>query len=270
MNNQPIGIMDSGIGGLTAVKALIEKLPNESLIYVGDNARLPYGPRQPEEVARFVVEIGKFLENKGAKLLLIACNTATVAGLYIAQQSLSIPVIGMIEPGTIQAVETTQNHHYVVFATEGTVNSHAYQKAIQKMDVNAKVTEIACPAFVTLVEQNHWNDSLAKQAIHDALNQIEDEEADTLILGCTHFPILEECMSEMTTMNFVNPGKASIKQIEQTLKETNQQADKTKGEYVFYTTGDKEGFAFFIEKWLGIENYKLRRLKEEELMNGNH
>lgn len=268
MDNRPIGIMDSGIGGLTAVKELCRQLPNESFIYVGDNARLPYGPREVDEVARFVLEIGHFLEKKGAKLLLIACNTATVAGLYRAQKELSIPVIGMIQPGSQAAVKASKHHHYAVFATEGTVNSHAYKKAITEMDQQAKVTEIACPSFVTLVEQHHWNDSLAQLAVREAVTKIDDDFVDTLILGCTHFPILKECIEQEVTMNLVDPGKESISDVAEFLNTHQIQADKTPGKAMFYTTGNKEGFATFIDDWLKLSDYTLEELNERDLIYG--
>lgn len=266
MDNRPIGIMDSGIGGLTAVKALMDMMPNESFIYVGDVARLPYGPRSQEEVAQFVLEIGRFLEKQGVKLLLIACNTATVAGLEKAQEALSIPVIGMIHPGAKAASQATRNHHYGVFATEGTVKSKAYTQTIQSFDAQSKVSEVACPSFVTLVEQDHWNDCYTSVAVQEAFEQFEDKDIDTLILGCTHFPILQPAIVEQLPreMTLINPGAESIFEVKQTL-ENREALSNTEAQHVFYTTGDCEGFQHFVTNWLEILNPVVRHLDEKEL-----
>lgn len=266
MTKQAIGVMDSGLGGLTAVKAIMEQLPQESIIYVADTARLPYGPRSSQEVSDFVIQIGHFLESKNVKMLVIACNTATVAGLARAQQELSIPVIGMIYPGSHAAVETTSNHHYLVFATEGTVNSHAYREMIESMDSQAIVTEIACPSFVTLVEQGNWSGSLVDMAIHEAFEAVDDDQVDTLILGCTHFPILSDAIQEESPypVSLVNPGEASVKEIYQYLDEQDKISHGL-ATYEFYTTGDVEGFEYFMERILPIEHASITHLKVEVL-----
>lgn len=266
MDNRPIGIMDSGVGGLTAVKALMEQLPHESFIYVGDMARLPYGPRAQEEVATFVEEIGYFLEKNNVKLLLIACNTATVAGLELVQKQLSIPVVGMIHPGSVAATRASRNHHYGVFATEGTVKTQAYKKMIQSLDEQAVVTEVACPSFVTLVEQHHWQDALAEVAVEEAFEQLMDDAIDTLILGCTHFPILQPVIESEAPhhMTLINPGAASIQEVQKTL-EKEDALSMDEAQYVFYTTGDVEGFEGFIQDWLGVLNPIVLHLDEKEL-----
>ncbi len=190
MTSQPIGFLDSGVGGLTVVKEALKQLPNESIVFLGDQARLPYGPRPTEEVAHFVQQIAGFLLDQQIKALVLACNTATAAALPILQAKLSIPVVGVIDSGSQTAVKVSTGQHIGVIATEGTIKSHAYQSAISHLAPNASIEGSACPDFVTAVEADKYHDPQTNQLVADQLQYFKAHPVDTLILGCTHFPLL--------------------------------------------------------------------------------
>ena len=207
-DNAPIGIFDSGFGGLTVARAIAELMPNERLVYVGDSARCPYGPRDQEEVRGFVEEIGSYLVGEGVKLIVIACNTATAAGLELAQQRFDVPVIGVVEPGARAAARTTHNRRVGVIATKGTVESGAYSRAIRAIDAGITVFSTPTPRFVEIAEQGIRFaegplEDLTSQAskvyvrpefqeiAQDYLDPLRRCEVDTLVLGCTHFPLLK-------------------------------------------------------------------------------
>ena len=207
-NDAPIGIFDSGFGGLTVARDIARKLPNESLIYLGDSARGPYGPRPLSKVDEFVQQIGSWLVSRGVKLIVIACNTATAAGLSHAQQTLPVPVIGVVEPGARAAAHATKNRRVGVIATKATVESDAYTKAIRHIDAGITVFSTATPRFVDIAEQGvkmaegpieEYTSLASKVYIRPAFQEIAQDyldplrrcEIDTLVLGCTHFPLLK-------------------------------------------------------------------------------
>lgn len=188
----PIGIFDSGLGGLTIFKALRKLLPSESLIYFGDSAHVPYGSKSKETVTRFSLEISRFLESKDIKLLIIACNTASALALEEVIKNVSVPVIGVITPGARAAARATENKKIAVIGTEATVNSGAYAAALKKINKNLKVASHACPLFVPLIEENFAGEPAAKLVIEKYLAPLKKAGADTLILGCTHYPIIKK------------------------------------------------------------------------------
>ncbi len=196
----PIGIFDSGVGGLTVLKAIHKTLPHENLIYLGDTARLPYGTKSPETVTSYAIQAAGKLVERGIKMLVIACNTATAAALPALREAFApLPVLGVIEPGANAAVNTTKNGHIAVIATEGTIKGKAYQKAIASLDDNIKVTGQACTLFVHLAEEG-WADGplvegIAARYLKDIFNPQQSSKPDTLLLGCTHFPPLREALS---------------------------------------------------------------------------
>ncbi|MCU7257859.1 glutamate racemase, partial [Pseudomonas aeruginosa] len=187
--NRPIGVIDSGVGGLTVAKEIMRQLPNETIYYLGDIGRCPYGPRSGEEVKQFTTEIAQKLVEFDIKMLVIACNTATAVALEHLQNILPIPVIGVIEPGARTAIMTTKNQNVLILGTEGTIKSEAYRKHIKRINPNVEVYGIACPSFAPLVEQMRYNDpTITSIVIHQTLKQWRNSEADTVILGCTHYP----------------------------------------------------------------------------------
>lgn len=188
----PIGVFDSGIGGLTVVRELIRQLPNESIIYFGDTARVPYGPKSPDTVLRYSREIVSFLEDQGVKAVVVACNTATAHALPALKEENSLPIVGVIEPGARAAARATRSGRVGVIGTQGTINSRAYERAIEALSPDSDITAIACPLFVPLVEEG-WLDTEATRLIaQEYLTPLRDAEVDTVVLGCTHYPLLKK------------------------------------------------------------------------------
>lgn len=211
-SNAPIGVFDSGFGGLTVLSELVRSMPDENVIFVGDSARCPYGPRDLREVREFALQICDWLVAQGCKLVIIACNTATAAGLQAAQKRFPIPIIGVVDPGARAAAHATRTRNVGVIATQGTVSSGAYDRAIGNIDAGIKVTSLATPEFVEMVESRFRDEDAApamqdgvarlfdedhylKEA-EDILAPLRDEPIDTLVLGCTHFPIIRELISD--------------------------------------------------------------------------
>ncbi len=188
-NAQPIGIFDSGVGGLTVFREIARALPGYPLIYLGDSARVPYGTKSPETIVRYSLEAAQHLSERGISMLVVACNTATAAALPYLKKRLSIPVIGVIEPGAQAAVERTSGRVGVI-ATEGTVKSKSYTRAIKALNPNVEVIESAAPLFVALAEEGWANTHVAREVATIYLEPLMDAGIDTLVLGCTHYPIL--------------------------------------------------------------------------------
>ncbi len=197
MNDAPIGVFDSGIGGLTVVAELMRQLPNERIIYFGDTARVPYGPKSVETVQRYSREITGWLESEGVKAIVVACNTATAHALPVLQEEFALPVIGVVQPGARAAVRATRTGRIGVIGTAGTIASGAYDRAIHTIDPSAFVAGKPCPLFVPLVEEG-WLDSDATRLIAcEYLTPLQSERVDTLVLGCTHYPLLKPLLSQI-------------------------------------------------------------------------
>ncbi len=197
VNNKPIGVFDSGIGGLTVVRELMRQLPNESIIYFGDTARVPYGPKSPETVIRYSREITTFLKNQGVKAVVVACNTATAHALPTLRKEFDVPIIGVIGPGSRAAARATKTGNVGVIGTQGTINSHAYERAIAHELPTANIIVRACPLFVPLVEEG-WLESDATSLIaSEYLDGFVEAKIDTLVLGCTHYPLLKRTIGEV-------------------------------------------------------------------------
>jgi len=187
---RPIGVFDSGIGGLTVVKALRDLLPNENIFYLGDTARVPYGPKSPETVQRYAVELAGMLMGKNAKALVIACNTVSSVALPLLTQKFSVPIIGVIEPGARAALQATRNWHIGVIGTRATIRSGAYEKALRAAASNVRVSSRACPLLVPLIEEGLLDDDVTDRMIMRYLEPMVADGIDTLVLGCTHYPLL--------------------------------------------------------------------------------
>jgi glutamate racemase len=195
----PIGVFDSGVGGLTVLRALRERLPDESLLYLGDTARLPYGTKSPETVIRYAEQAARVLVRRGVKLLVIACNTASAVALeHLGQVFWPLPVIGVVEPGAEAACAASRSGEILVIATEGTVRGGAYERAIMARRADARVVQIACPLFVALAEEGWVDGPIAGAIAHRYLDAAlrEHAAADCLVLGCTHFPVLRAAIAE--------------------------------------------------------------------------
>lgn len=197
IQNRPIGIFDSGIGGLTVLKELIHVLPDENTIYLGDTARVPYGIRSPETVVRYSFENTKFLSSKDIKILVIACNTASSVSLDAIKSRVSIPVIGVIEPGAKAAVRATKSGKIGVIGTEATIRSGAYAKRIKAIDRSLEVFGLACPLFVPLVEEGWTEGQITAMIAEKYLSDLKNSGIDTIVLGCTHYPLLKKVIAEV-------------------------------------------------------------------------
>src|SRR3954468_5258397 len=193
----PIGVFDSGIGGLTVAHEVIRQLPHESIVYFGDTARVPYGPKSPDTVRRYSREIASFLRDQGVKNIVIACNTATAHALNVLRDEMDMPVIGVVEPGARAAVAATKQGHIGVIGTVGTIKSGAYERAIRALDPDGMSTARACPRFGPLVEEG-WTDHDATRLVaREYLEPLIAAEIDTLVLGCTHYPLLKPLLREV-------------------------------------------------------------------------
>ena len=211
----PIGVFDSGIGGLTVVHAIMRQLPEESIIYFGDTARVPYGPKSPETVLRYSREIAGYLRDQGVKALVVACNTATAHALPALVAELPIPVVGVVGPGARAAVQATRTNSVGVVGTVGTINSGAYERAIRDARPDATITTRACPLFVPLVEEGWLDHEATRLVAREYLSPMAAANVDTLVLGCTHYPLLKPMISEV-----VGPGVRLIDSAEETAAET--------------------------------------------------
>jgi glutamate racemase len=268
-DNAPIGVFDSGFGGLTVAREIAKALPNESIVYLGDSARCPYGPRDLAEVDGFVQQIGSFLVKRGVKLIVIACNTATAAGLAHAQRTFPVPVIGVVEPGARAAAHATRNRRVGVIATKGTVESGAYTNAIRNIDAGITVFSVATPKFVEIAELGirmaegpiESYTSLAskvyirpefQEIAKDYLEPLRRCEVDTLVLGCTHFPLLKSLIGGVVgrKVTLISSAKEAARDVREILDRHNQHADSASpATYEFYTTGnDVEEFRSFGQR----------------------
>jgi glutamate racemase len=216
-NSAPIGVFDSGMGGLTVVRELMNQLPNESIIYFGDTARVPYGPKSPDTVLRYSREITSYLKDEGVKALVIACNTATAHALPALRREFDIPIVGVIEPGARAAAAVTKSKKVGVIGTAGTIRSRAYEKEIKKLLPDVELTAQACALFVPLVEEG-WVDTEPTRAIaRNYLAPFVSAEVDTLVLGCTHYPLMKTVIG-----NVVGRDVRLIDSAHETARETGE------------------------------------------------
>ena len=261
--NLPIGIFDSGVGGLTVYRALHERLPNERFVYLGDTARVPYGTKSLATVERYAVENSRFLQAHRIKLLVVACNTASALALPAIRKAVTVPVMGVIEPGSRAAVEIADGQKIGVIATEATVQSHAYAQAIAAMTAGVDVIERACPLFVSLAEEGWANSDVARTVAQDYLREFKQTTIGALVLGCTHYPILRDVISETvgTNINLIDSGAATARDVETLLEKSSLNHDEPLELYQerrlcddldhFYVTDAAERFAKVAERFLG-------------------
>lgn len=258
----PIGIFDSGVGGLTVYRALHERLPNEHFVYLGDTARVPYGTKSLATVERYGIENAKFLEAHGIKLLVVACNTASALALPAIRNAVEVPVIGVIEPGARAAIAVAAGKQIGVIATEATVQSGAYTSAIARLDSLTEVTERACPLFVPLAEEGWAETEVARAVAEQYLVDFRKLDLGALVLGCTHYPILRDLISEVigAAVPLIDSGEAAAREV-QLLLESSQlagpAADSRERRLCddldhFYVTDAAERFAKVAERFLGM------------------
>lgn len=213
MTWKSIGIFDSGVGGLTVLREIMQVLPQEDTLYFGDTARVPYGTKSPETVTRYAGEIASFLIKRDIKLLVVACNTASAVALPTLKRRLSIPVVGVIEPGARRAVEVTRSGRIGVIGTAGTIRSSAYTRAIKRLKPDAEVLTRACPLFVPLAEEGWVDNQVARLTAQTYLHELKESSVDTLVLGCTHYPLLKPMIAEV-----MGPGVTLVDSAEETAR----------------------------------------------------
>lgn len=260
----PIGVIDSGVGGLTVAKAIMELLPNETIYYIGDTARCPYGPRTGKEVRNFTWEMAKALQEMNVKMLVIACNTATAVALTSLQKYMPFPVLGVINAGARAAAKQTKKNEIVVLATEGTIKSGAYEEAVLSLSSKAKVIPLACPTFVPLVESGEYEGDFAQALIEKGLEPLQGERFDTVILGCTHYPILQKQIEAVVGENVsvLSSAEETAKDVESILRYNNRlRTTATPPQHVFHASGSVPIFRSIAERWLERGELDVRRIQ---------
>ncbi len=265
MSNAPIGIFDSGVGGLTVGRAILDQLPNESTIYIGDTARGPYGPRPLAEVREFALETLDFLVEQGVKALVIACNTASAAMLRDARERYKVPVIEVIQPAVRRAVAATRTGHIGVIGTRATIDSKAYLDAFAAAP-QLQITSIACPLFVEFVERGETSGAEITKIARDYLAPVMEAKVDTLVLGCTHYPLLTGVISYVMGegVTLVSSAEETAKDLYRTLVENNLLRDARGGSptHKFLATGDAKAFESLARRFLGPE---VTRVEHQDL-----
>ncbi len=258
MDNRPIGIFDSGVGGLSAVRALMAQAPAESFTYFGDTARVPYGDRTADNIRQLSRQNGRFLRTKGVKALLVACNTTASAGALPLLQEDSgegIPVLGVVQPSSQAAVDATRSGRIGVIATNATINSGIYARTITELLPSAAVTSMGCPRLVPLIEAGHISpaDPLLREAVTEYLRPLREAAVDTVILGCTHYPLIADAVREIMGGNvtLIDSGAASIGTLMQTLAQADALSGMETGSHQYHCSAQREQFITVATAFLG-------------------
>lgn len=253
---QAIAILDSGVGGLTVAKEVMRQLPREKIIYFGDTARAPYGPRNPEEVALFTEQIVEYLLQFHPKMIVIACNTATAVALDRIRSQVPVPVIGVIHPGARAAINKTRTGMVGVIGTEGTVRSQAYDRALRELSPNVQIMSKACPRLVPLVEKGLFAAAESKEIVFESLSSLQSEPIDCLILGCTHYPFLQDVIQDVMGphIDLINSAEETAREISAILYHRNNLAQAHENPvHHFYCSGDPLMFQRIAQMWLDQE-----------------
>lgn len=248
-----IGVFDSGIGGLTVLQKIIESLPKENTVYLGDTARAPYGTKSVETVLRYSLENTEFLMQKGVKAVVVACNTSTAIALTRLRASFSIPVIGVIEPGVRKAIESTKNKKIGVIGTEATIQTGAYTRALKESNATVEVYSRACPLFVPLVEEGWTENQVMEMTVKAYLGSLKQSGIDTLILGCTHYPLLKKAIRNFmgAGVRLVDSAEETAREVETALKKAVLARKNGKGIHSFFVTDAPDRFIEVGRRFLG-------------------
>jgi glutamate racemase len=267
-NSRPIGLFDSGIGGLTVARQVMRLMPQENIVYFGDTARVPYGSKSTETVTSYALQAGAFLESLGVKMIIIACNTASAVALKQVQTAASVPVIGVIEPGASAAVEATRSGVVGVIGTEGTVRSGAYQNAIVASRSDAKVLSRACPLFVVMAEEGLSHHEATLIMTREYLDPMLTQSIDTLIMGCTHYPILMPSIAEVAgpRVALIDPGVATAERARAMLEELQMlNTSNLLARHEYYLSDLPHKFIEVGERFLGHQLHHVHRITLDEL-----
>jgi glutamate racemase len=270
VKRSPIGVFDSGIGGLTVVKRLATTLPNESIIYFGDTARVPYGSKSNSTVIEYSIQNTKFLLQKNIKALVVACNTASSIAIPDLKDIFDIPIIGMIEPGSKMALEKSKSNKIGVIGTRATVGNLAYSKEIKKLNSSVEIVERPCPLFVPLAEEGWVKHQATFEIAEEYLKELREIGIDTLVLGCTHYPILSDVIQEVIGMHvsLIDSGVASSEVIKAELEKLDLLSDsKTTGSQEYYVSDIPSKFKEVAELFLGREIDHVHKVDLEVLIS---
>jgi glutamate racemase len=264
---RPIGIFDSGAGGLTVLHECLVTLPHEDFLYLGDSERCPYGPRPHAEIRRFAHEIASYLEQEGVKLIVAACNAATSAALPALQEALRVPIVGVLVPEARAAVQATRNRRIGLLATEATVASGRYEQVVHALDAGARVVPVACPKLVPLIEAGVVGEEL-DAAVREYAAPLKEEDVDTVILGCTHYPMIrrvfERAFGRGTTLVF--SAEETAREVAETLQRKGVENDPGRaGQTRFLTTGSPEEFRALGERFLQLPIPRVEQVTVREL-----
>ena len=255
-----IGVFDSGVGGLTVVKELIRQLPNEDIVYFGDTARVPYGIKSKETVIRFSIENILFLLKNEVKLICVACNTVSSFALPVIKRYFKVPIVGVISPGVREAVYATRNKRIGVIGTKGTIKSRAYETEIKQLDPSVKVTATACPLFVPFVEEGCLSGSAVREIAENYLKPLKSAKVDTLILGCTHYPLLKGMIKQVMGKNvtLIDSAEQVSIEVNRILAAEGLLNKAGRGNQHFYVSDNPEWFSSLAKTFLGrpIKNVK--------------
>ncbi|MCI8522889.1 MAG: glutamate racemase [Lachnospiraceae bacterium] len=269
-HNSPIGVFDSGVGGLTVAREIMRQLPNERIVYFGDTARVPYGSKSKETVMKYSRQIVNFLKTQQVKAIVVACNTASAYALDELEQEVDIPIIGVVRPGARAAIEATKNGKIGVIATEATINSGIYNRYIEKNDKSVKIIGKACPLFVPLVEEGLWEDPVTDEIARRYLTELIDSDIDTLILGCTHYPMIRSTVGRIMgkQVTLVNPAYETARELKEMLLEKGLESEHRPGLgtelYRFFVSDAADKFQRFANSILtyGILSAKVIHIDE--------
>lgn len=270
LHNSPIGVFDSGVGGLTVAREIMRQLPNERLVYFGDTARVPYGNKSKETVTKFSRQIVRFLQTQHVKAIVVACNTASAYALDELEKEADIPIIGVVKPGARAAIEATRNSKIGVVATEATISSGIYNRYIQENNPEVQVLGKACPLFVPLVEEGLWEDPVTDEIARRYLTELIDVGIDTLILGCTHYPMIRSTVGKImgNQVTLVNPAYETARELKELLREKGLESEHRPGLgtelYRFFVSDAADKFQKFANSILtyGILSAKVINIEE--------
>jgi len=268
LDERPIGVFDSGVGGLTVLHECLVTLPNEDFLYLGDGARLPYGPRPLDEIRRYSHEIGGYLERQGVKLIVVACNSATSAALPDLQESLDVPVIAVITPEAHAAVQATRNRRIGLLATEATVAARRYERLVRTLDAGVRFSAVACPRLVPLIESAQPFGEATTEAVREYAAPLKAAGCDTVILGCTHYPLIRPILQRVfgRGVTLVFSAEETAREVAETLARKGIENDHDReGRYRFLTTGDVASFGALGERFLQLPLGRVEQVTVAEL-----
>ncbi|GEO78993.1 glutamate racemase [Companilactobacillus mindensis DSM 14500] len=271
-DQRPIGVLDSGLGGLTVVKEVIKQLPNENVIFIGDEARMPYGVKTHDQIIAYTREMVQYLTSQNVKLIIYGCNTATANALSELRKEFTVPMLGVIKPGAKEAAKTTKTKHVGIIGTESTINSKSYSQTLKEIDPKITVRGIAAQKFVAIVEADQADSQAAQNTIATTLKPFEASNYDTLILGCTHFPMLKKQINQyLPNTKLIDPAVSTVETTKNYLAENNLLNDQKHHVLRLHATADIEDFSRLAKQWLNtdIDEISLVKIGGEDERNNN-